>query len=434
MKNIYTIVLLLFIYFNSYPQQLELLGHIDVLPGRFITDVWGYVDEENNKEYAIIGSYTGIEIIDVTDPSNLQQVYFSSELPGFDMKVWQNYLYLVTGSGGALLGKILDISDPSNPQLAGSFNSAHNIFISDDGYLYAEFPGLVVYNLNNTPESPELVFNDGTQQGHDAAVIGNILFDFHGNATNIYEISAADNFSLNLLGSINDLLIEYHHSGWITNDGKYLFICDELANHPTADITVWDISNFSEPVKVDEYADPDATVHNLYIIDNYAYVSYYTAGLRIFDVSDPENIEVAAHYDTSPQSGEGFDGAFGVYPFLPSKNILVSDQTGLYVFRFHKPTDVIDVSEQVNSFELYQNYPNPFNPSTKIKYSLNESSNVSIKVYDVLGNELAVLVNDFKPAGAYEVNFNGENLSSGIYYYTITAGNFTSTKKMMLLK
>src|SRR5690606_19838215 len=170
------------------------------------------------------------------------------------------------------------------------------------------------------------------------------------------------------------------------------------------------------------------------IIDNYAYVSYYTAGLRIFDVSDPENIEVAAHYDTSPQSGEGFDGAFGVYPFLPSKNILVSDQTGLYVFRFHKPTDVIDVSEQVNSFELYQNYPNPFNPSTKIKYSLNESSNVSIKVYDVLGNELAVLVNDFKPAGAYEVNFNGENLSSGIYYYTITAGNFTSTKKMMLLK
>ena len=88
----------------------------------------------------------------------------------------------------------------------------------------------------------------------------------------------------------------------------------------------------------------------------------------------------------------------------------------------------------VNSFNLEQNYPNPFNPSTSIKYSVAERSNVSIKVYDMLGKEVATLLNSVKDAGSYNVNFDASNLSSGMYVYTITAGNFTSSKKMMLMK
>ena len=88
----------------------------------------------------------------------------------------------------------------------------------------------------------------------------------------------------------------------------------------------------------------------------------------------------------------------------------------------------------VNDFTLEQNYPNPFNPSTQINYTLAERSNVTIKVYDVLGNEVATLVNTTQEAGAYDVNFDASQLSSGLYIYTLNAGNFTSSKKMMLLK
>lgn len=415
-------------------QSLELIGHIAVQPGQFVTDVWGYVDPATQKEYAIVGSFSGMEIIDVSNPQNPQQVYSSNSLPGFDMKVWHNYLYLVTGGAGTNLGKILDITDPANPLLSGSFNSAHNIFISEDGYLFAESPGLVVYNLNNTPADPEFVWSDGTGGGHDATVIKNRIYDFHGDATNIYEFSTEGSFTVQLLGMISNPQIKYHHSGWVSEDDRYLFICDELSDHPTPDITVWDISNLSDPVKVDEYADPDATVHNLYIIDNYAYVSYYTAGFRIFDVADPVNIEVAAHYDTSPQSGQGFEGAFGVYPFLPGGNILVSDQTGLYIFKFHKTTNVDYGDDYPSEFKLYQNFPNPFNPSTKVSFTLPSAGFVSLKVYDALGREVRILVNEEKPAGDYDITFFAENLASGIYFYELRSGDFISTKKMIFLR
>jgi len=88
----------------------------------------------------------------------------------------------------------------------------------------------------------------------------------------------------------------------------------------------------------------------------------------------------------------------------------------------------------VNSFNLAQNYPNPFNPTTNIKYSLAERSAVSLIVYDILGNEIATLVNTTQSVGDYDINFDAANLASGLYIYTLKAGSFTSTKKMMLLK
>jgi len=98
-----------------------------------------------------------------------------------------------------------------------------------------------------------------------------------------------------------------------------------------------------------------------------------------------------------------------------------------------EPTSVYDEFIPL-SFELKQNYPNPFNPSTVISYQLSENSKVSLIVYDVLGREVAVLLNEFKQAGNYQVEFNAEGLSSGIYYYRLEAGNYNQTKKMNLLK
>jgi hypothetical protein len=86
------------------------------------------------------------------------------------------------------------------------------------------------------------------------------------------------------------------------------------------------------------------------------------------------------------------------------------------------------------NYSLEQNYPNPFNPSTTIKYSIPSSGYITLKVFDVLGNEIATLVNEEKPAGTYKVEFEAESFSSGIYFYKLLAGDFIETKKMILLK
>jgi hypothetical protein len=100
------------------------------------------------------------------------------------------------------------------------------------------------------------------------------------------------------------------------------------------------------------------------------------------------------------------------------------------------PVDVKQELTMPDDFKLYQNYPNPFNPSTTLSFVIGHSSFVSLKVYDVLGNEVATLVNEEKPAGSYKVEFRIENLelSSGIYFYQLIAGSFIETKKMLLLK
>ncbi|MDP2301628.1 MAG: T9SS type A sorting domain-containing protein [Ignavibacteria bacterium] len=85
-------------------------------------------------------------------------------------------------------------------------------------------------------------------------------------------------------------------------------------------------------------------------------------------------------------------------------------------------------------YELFQNYPNPFNPNTQIKYSIPESEYVEIIIYDILGDEVKSLVSEYKAAGKYKIEFNANNLSSGIYFYRIICGRFSETRKMLLLR
>ncbi len=129
------------------------------------------------------------------------------------------------------------------------------------------------------------------------------------------------------------------------------------------------------------------------------------------------------------------------------KNYLYSDlklQKGIYFYRLKQ----IDYNgnyeffnlenEAVVSAPLYnklmQNYPNPFNPQTKIDYQLSTESSVSIKIYDILGKEISILVNEYKSPGYYTVFFDGSNLPGGVYYYLITAGGFSDSKRMIILK
>ena len=98
---------------------------------------------------------------------------------------------------------------------------------------------------------------------------------------------------------------------------------------------------------------------------------------------------------------------------------------------FAKEDDELNSPDE---FVLEQNYPNPFNPSTTIKYSISDNSYVTLKIYDILGEEIETLVSEEKAPGSYEVSFNAADLVSGVYIYSLKAGSFAKTKKMILMK
>ncbi len=95
---------------------------------------------------------------------------------------------------------------------------------------------------------------------------------------------------------------------------------------------------------------------------------------------------------------------------------------------------VAENSQTPERYFLYQNYPNPFNPVTVIKYNVPEKSNVFLKVFDILGREVLTLINEVKNPGTYETEFDGTKLASGLYFYRLEAGDYTETKKMVLIK
>jgi len=108
----------------------------------------------------------------------------------------------------------------------------------------------------------------------------------------------------------------------------------------------------------------------------------------------------------------------------------VSDST----FTIMQTVSIETEKTLLTEYSLSQNYPNPFNPKTKISYTVPQTANVTLNVYDILGNEIAVLVNEQKSIGNYEVEFNAINLPNGIYFYRLQAGSFVETKKMILMK
>jgi hypothetical protein len=145
----------------------------------------------------------------------------------------------------------------------------------------------------------------------------------------------------------------------------------------------------------------------------------------IFNYIAPDSIVVDTLYsvgnstndDGNPQPGDEWN--FG-------ENIIVTV--------IDMPVNVENKNLQPETFVLYQNYPNPFNPSTNFRFRIADFGFVSLKVYDVLGNEVATLVNEEKPAGEYEIEFSGKGLTSGIYFYNLSTRGFSETKKMILMK
>lgn len=149
---------------------------------------------------------------------------------------------------------------------------------------------------------------------------------------------------------------------------------------------------------------------------NPGFINGNTITARIWD--NQSNIEYETDITFEIGSGSFGDGIFSRISIIGTNIVSVSDN---------------DISSPTK-FSLFQNYPNPFNPSTKIKYSIPHSSNVAIKLFDILGNEIETLVNEEKPAGTYELTWNAEKLPSGVYFYQLKTEDYIETKKMILVK
>jgi len=162
-----------------------------------------------------------------------------------------------------------------------------------------------------------------------------------------------------------------------------------------------------------------------------AYMNGIYVGFNTRTATFPGTWPVDTLRCTFPQ---GFDSVV-VHYFLPPPTC--QDYGVIYMadnMRVTPYVTVISESELPVMFTLKQNYPNPFNPSTTISYQLRMQSNVMLKVFDVLGREVATLVNSVEQAGYKSVNFNADNLESGVYYYRLQAGNFIEIKKLVLLR
>ncbi len=419
--------------------DVQLVGRINLPNSIFLVNVVGYVD--GATEYAIVGdNHDKVYIVDVTDPSDMRITAHIAGVPGFDVKTWNQYLYTCDGNTGGNDSRIIDIADPTNPiVLPNGFASAHTFQISSAGILFAEFPGLRLYDLNSNPTAPQLVHESGGD-GHDSTpkTINGVdrLYDFHGrDATVIWDVT--DPANPDTLGVIDDPAIVFHHGGDVTTDHRYLYLCDELATGSTPDITIWDIFNPALPIRVGSISNP-ATVHNIYVVGDLAYVAYYSSGFRVYDISNPAAPVLAGQYDTSKRTGESFIGAIGAYVYLPSGNILVCDiENGLFVFTV---TQTLASQAPADAdFELEQNFPNPFNPSTRIPFELTRGGRVALSIYDVAGRRVRDVLDRVLPAGLHETEWDGRDqdgraVASGVYFYRMQAGTRTETRRMVLLK
>jgi choice-of-anchor B domain-containing protein len=447
MKNfIYIFITICLVFVNQlYSQNVDLLGQLDPHPNTPYADIWGYA--AGGREYALMGVTGGTSIIDVTDPANPVEVdfIFGPLAPPYewrDIKTHLNYAYVVTegtGSGQGL--QIIDLSNlPDSASLVNTvdtlFSRAHNILI-DNGYAYVIGTngggGMHILDLSDPINPVGTAYYTASNYIHDVYVWNDTVVACAADSYDLVDVSDKNNPQLVSLSSPIPGI--YAHSGWMTEDKRYFIAAEEFN---VRDLMVYDLQDRStwDLVVPSWQMSGNSPTHNIFILGNYAHISYYKDGYVVLDISDPTAPTFAGQYDTFPSSGGTYDGAWGCYPYLPSGNVIISDMsTGLYVLDFlGNTTSINDIISQPVEFELKQNYPNPFNPSTNISFLIPEPGLVTLKIFNIIGQEVAELINEFKEVGNYEINFSADNLTTGIYFAKLTAGNNIQTIKMNLLK
>jgi choice-of-anchor B domain-containing protein len=329
-------------------------------------DLWGWADPDTGREYAVVGLDNGTAFVDVTEP---ETPLFLGRLPTRtfpsawrDIKVYRNHAYIVADGAGAHGMQVFDLTrlrglaGPQNfspDRMYLEFTSAHNLAINEDsGFAYALGTnrcggGLHMIDIR-TPNNPMFAGCHGppythdtqcvTYRGPDPQFVGREIC-FSANETHVAIVDVSIKASPVTLAEIDYPELGYVHQGWLTEDHRYFLLGDEFDelhfDAPTR-THVFDFAELTAPQYLYAYeATTRSPDHNLYILGNRVFQANYTAGLRVLEFGDlgAAEIEEIAYFDTYPASDAlEFNGAWSVYPYLPSGTLLFNDvQNGLFV-------------------------------------------------------------------------------------------------------
>ncbi|MBX2893325.1 MAG: choice-of-anchor B family protein [Saprospiraceae bacterium] len=314
-------------------------------PNQTLANVWGYAG--NGHEFALVGAKNGLSIVDVTNPANPVEL---KQIPGpssswREIKTYQHYAYVVTegAGGGVLIVNLSNLPDTTNiPYKTYTGNGAisglstvHALHVDEtQGFLYLYGSNLfggrpIVLNLNPDPYNPTYAgyfnsnFSGNHNYVHDGYVDNNIMFAGHifGGFFSVVNMTNKTNPTLITTQQTPGL---FTHNTW--RSGNTLFTTDEVNNSFLAAYDISDFGNITLLDKIQSNPGSNSVVHNTHIIDDYAVTSWYKDGFTIVDVSRPDNLVQVGNYDTWPNgAGPGFEGCWGVYPYLPSGNILATN-------------------------------------------------------------------------------------------------------------
>ena len=329
-------------------------------------DVWGWADALTGREYALMGMANGTAFVDVSEPDSPE---FLGILPTEtgpstwrDIKVYQDHAYVVADGSGAHGMQVFDLTRlrfVTTPQTFtadtryGDFENAHNLAINEDtGFAYAVGTdtcneGLHIVDIS-TPLNPVFAGCHTDFEVHDTQCVVYAGPDPDYAGAEICASAAVDRVELVDVSNKSSTLsiadftypqLAFVHQGWLTEDQRYLLMGDELDEAdfgvPTRTHII-DVSNLDAPSYVTAYEATTRSIdHNLYVLGNRVFQANYSTGLRVLEFGDLSagGITEIAHFDTFPaDDAVSFDGAWSVYPYLPSGNLLVSDDTnGLFV-------------------------------------------------------------------------------------------------------
>lgn len=344
---------------------------VDILGGDGAegNDSWGWTDPQTGKEYALVGTNVNAAFVDITDASNPILLgtlpTATSNSPWRDIKVYNNHAFIVSeapGHGMQVfdLTRLRNVANPPEAFTADAnyneFGRAHNIVINEDsGFAYAVGSdtysgGPHFVNIQN-PTSPVAAGGYAADAySHDAQVVTyngpdtdytgkEILIGSNENEVVIVDVTDKDNPVQ--ISTIDYGNIGYTHQGWFTEDKVYFILgdeVDEISFGINSRTIVFNFSDLDNPQYHMEYLGPTAAIdHNGYVVGNTFYVANYTAGLRAIDISnlDAGIMTETAYIDTYiADDNTSFNGAWNIYPFFESGNIVVSDiNGGLFIVR-----------------------------------------------------------------------------------------------------